>query len=203
MTIITWITTVVAPLIVLEIKDLAPWIARQIVRFGARLIMDRTHAARYKEEWLAGIDDWPGPLTKIVGAVILVVFVVPRLNYLIFDLFWQRKIGVPITIALTLRNLRSTLSINFVLRLGAPPAKRQQAHEFNRVLATACRWVRGAGNVESREEALQMLGDLVNDPPPWVVLKRSAKHDFKKLTDALERRDVLWSSGEGGEQITQ
>lgn len=196
-----FIMFVVIPLIKDEIMELAPWIARQIVRFGARLIMNRALSARYKEEWLAEIEGWPGKVTKIVSVFGLVVFAVPKFNYLLFDLFWQRKIGVPITIVLNLRNLRRILSINLGFRLGSPPAKRRQAHEFNRALATVCRWVR-SGDVEKRNEALQLLGDLVNDPPPWVVpsvLKRFATHDFKKLTEALERRDATWNSGEGGE----
>lgn len=183
------------PLILAELVELAPLLAHWIVRFGARLIMNRTLADRYKEEWLAGISDRPGRLTKLVSAFGLVVLVVPKINYLLFDLLWQRKIGAPVAIACSTRILRNCYSINFFMRLAAPTSEnRQSALEFNRTLTIMCRWVRD-GNMEQRRHTLKELGYLVDNPPPWVAVSssyatRQGKRALNDLAEALEQRDV-------------
>lgn len=195
MKILAWFaTTVVIPLILVELVELAPLLARWIVKFGARLIMNRTLADRYKEEWLADIDDRPGKLTKLVSAFGLVVLVVPKINYLLFDLLWQRKVGAPVAIAVNLRILRTWYSVDPFTRRGAPtPENRQWALEFNRVLAATCRWVRD-GNTEQCRHALEELSFLVDNPLPLTpassLATRHGKRALKDLAEALERRDA-------------
>ncbi|TDC81353.1 hypothetical protein E1193_15070 [Micromonospora sp. KC606] len=61
---------VILGLLVNEITDISPWIARRLVRWSAyRWTTDPEIAAGYAEEWEALIDDRPGKLFKLLTAV--------------------------------------------------------------------------------------------------------------------------------------
>lgn len=59
--------------VVNEAVDISPWLARKLVRWSARRIADASMAARYEEEWLAGLDGRPGKLLQLFSAISIVV----------------------------------------------------------------------------------------------------------------------------------
>jgi GAF domain len=71
---------VLVPLIVSEAGDLAPSLARWLLRWGARRIGQADKARRYEEEWLADLERVPGKLTKLAHACGVLAISVPRLR---------------------------------------------------------------------------------------------------------------------------
>lgn len=79
MTILGWVLlSLVVPLVLNEVGELSPWIARRLSRLCACLIPDVRTAMQYAEEWPAGLEDVPGKLTRLFAALSLAVQVVPR-----------------------------------------------------------------------------------------------------------------------------
>ena len=77
--VILWvvISAVVLPLALSELGEIAPWAARRLLTWGARRLPGRQQSERYREEWLAGIEEVPGKLTKLAKAVSIVCCMVP------------------------------------------------------------------------------------------------------------------------------
>jgi hypothetical protein len=75
------VTAIVLPLIVAEIGEVSPWLARRVLQLGAKCIGNPKRAERYAEEWLAGIEETPGKLTKLFTALGLVLSAVPSLHW--------------------------------------------------------------------------------------------------------------------------
>lgn len=75
-----FLLAVVVPLLVGEAADLAPSLARWLLRWGARRIGPADQASRYEEEWLADLDRVPGKATKLAHACGVVALSVPRLR---------------------------------------------------------------------------------------------------------------------------
>jgi GAF domain len=71
---------IVVPLLVSEAGDLAPFLARQLLGWGARRIGDADQARRYAEEWLADLERVPGKVTKLAHACGVLALSVPRLR---------------------------------------------------------------------------------------------------------------------------
>jgi hypothetical protein len=71
---------VFVPLLVSEAGDLAPSLARWLLRWGAGQIGQAEKAKRYEEEWLADLERVPGKVTKVAHACGVVAFSVPRLR---------------------------------------------------------------------------------------------------------------------------
>jgi hypothetical protein len=71
---------VLVPLVVSEAGDLAPSLARWLLRWGARHIGDEDKARRHEEEWLADLERVPGKVTKLAHAFCVVALSVPRLR---------------------------------------------------------------------------------------------------------------------------
>jgi GAF domain len=71
---------VLVPLLVSEAGDLAPSLARWLLRWGARHIGQVDQASRYEEEWLADLERVPGKVTKLAHACGVVALSVPRLR---------------------------------------------------------------------------------------------------------------------------
>jgi hypothetical protein len=71
---------VLVPLIVSEAGDLAPSLARWLLRWGARRIGEADKARRYEEEWLADLERVPGQVTKLAHACGVLALSVPRLR---------------------------------------------------------------------------------------------------------------------------
>jgi hypothetical protein len=71
---------VLVPLIVSEAGDLAPSLARWLLRWGSRRIDHGDRAGRYEEEWLADLERVPGKVTKLAHACGVVALSVPRLR---------------------------------------------------------------------------------------------------------------------------
>lgn len=74
------VTAIILPLVVGEFSELAPWVARKLLAWGARQLPTQEQSQRYQEEWLAGIDDVPGKLVKLAKALSIVCYTVPMLN---------------------------------------------------------------------------------------------------------------------------
>ncbi|MFI6547173.1 hypothetical protein ACIBO9_28385 [Streptomyces prunicolor] len=51
-----------------ECTEISPWLARRILRFGARLLGTPEAAERYEAEWVALLDERPGKLLKLFFA---------------------------------------------------------------------------------------------------------------------------------------
>ncbi len=62
-------TVILLPLVLAEVGEISPWLARWVLRWGAKCIGDRDATERYTEEWLAGIEDTPGKITKASDGV--------------------------------------------------------------------------------------------------------------------------------------
>jgi hypothetical protein len=71
---------VLIPLAVNEMGDLAPSLARWLLRWGAKRIGRADQAERYEEEWLADLERVPGKLTKLMRACSILVWSVPPLR---------------------------------------------------------------------------------------------------------------------------
>jgi hypothetical protein len=80
MVVLVAILGLVVSLLINEVGDVAPWLARQLLCWGARQLGSSDRAARYTEEWLANLEHIPGKLTKLGHAVGVVVLGVPRLR---------------------------------------------------------------------------------------------------------------------------
>ena len=82
-----WILVgVVLPLALNEVSEVAPSLAKWILRSGARLIPDPIERVICEQEWLAALPETPGKLIKVIDAVSVVVVTVPRM--------W-RRFGMP------------------------------------------------------------------------------------------------------------
>lgn len=71
---------VLVPVLVGEARDLAPFLAAWLLRWGARHVGQAGQARRYEEEWLADLGRVPGKATKLVHACSVVALSVPRLR---------------------------------------------------------------------------------------------------------------------------
>ena len=71
---------VLVPILVGESRDLAPSLARWLLRWGARRIGQAGLASRYEEEWLADLERVPGKAAKLVHACVVLALSVPRLR---------------------------------------------------------------------------------------------------------------------------
>jgi GAF domain len=71
---------VLVPLVVGEAGDLAPSLARWLLRWGARRTGQDDKARRYEEEWLADLERVPGKITKLAHTCGVLAFSVPRLR---------------------------------------------------------------------------------------------------------------------------
>jgi hypothetical protein len=69
---------VIVGLLIAEMADLAPWAARRIVVWAARLWPDPQRSTELVEEWPALIDDCPGRLTKLFVALNFAMHAVAR-----------------------------------------------------------------------------------------------------------------------------
>jgi hypothetical protein len=192
---LAWVaSSVVLPLVVAEVTELGPWLARQVIKLGARLVVPRTRAARLEEEWLAGVEDWPGKLTKLVRAVWLVLLAVPKINYDYFDLWWQRHIGAPVGIRAMSASLRISLHASWPVRVCVEPQERRHLKEFNQVLAIVFRMVRSP-DATHRAAALELIEALIKDPPWWVrdlpsPYQALHRHEFARLAECVQLRHV-------------
>jgi hypothetical protein len=75
------ITVIILPLLVGEFSELAPWTARKLLSWGAHQLPTQEQSERYQEEWLAGIEDVPGKLVKLIKALSIVCYTVPLINW--------------------------------------------------------------------------------------------------------------------------
>ncbi|HUN31234.1 MAG TPA: GAF domain-containing protein [Trebonia sp.] len=71
---------VMVPLLVGEARDLAPSLARWLLRWGARHAGQLDQAGRFEEEWLADLERVPGKMTKLAHACTVLALGVPRLR---------------------------------------------------------------------------------------------------------------------------
>jgi hypothetical protein len=71
---------VVIPALVNEMGELAPSLAQRLLRWGARRLGPE-FADRYEEQWLAELAEVQGKLTKLVWAIGIVLYGVPRMRW--------------------------------------------------------------------------------------------------------------------------
>lgn len=84
-TVTTWliVSSIVLPLLLSEFSEISPWAARRLLTWGSRRLPGNGLSERYREEWLAGIEEVPGKLTKLAKAVSIVCYMVPAMNWCI------------------------------------------------------------------------------------------------------------------------
>jgi hypothetical protein len=75
------VSVVVIPLALSEFSEISPWMAQRMLTWAARHVGDPRQAERYREEWLAGLQDVPGKLTKLVKAISISFYMVPIMNW--------------------------------------------------------------------------------------------------------------------------
>ncbi|GHE71405.1 ATP-binding protein [Streptomyces vinaceus] len=66
--VIAVVTAVVLPLLLTELGDWCPWLAKRLVQWTARRLGDAAVAERYSEEWLAELEEVPGKLSRLIVA---------------------------------------------------------------------------------------------------------------------------------------
>lgn len=71
---------IILPLALTEFGEVSPWLATKILRLGARFVGDNERRERYAEEWVAGIEATPGKLTKLLKALGICLYAVPRMR---------------------------------------------------------------------------------------------------------------------------
>lgn len=71
---------ILVPILVGEARDLAPSLARWLLRWGARRIGQADQTDRYEEEWLADLERVPGKVAKLAHACVVLALSVPRLR---------------------------------------------------------------------------------------------------------------------------
>jgi hypothetical protein len=71
---------VLIPLLVNEAGDLAPSVAKRLLRWGARRVGPADKAERYEEELSADLERVPGKVTKLVYVSYVLAWTVPRLR---------------------------------------------------------------------------------------------------------------------------
>jgi len=78
-----WILAMIfVPVVVAEITELSPWLARRCARFAARRLPTVRARERFAEEWCADLARVPGKFTKLCYAISLLLVAVPRLRAL-------------------------------------------------------------------------------------------------------------------------
>jgi hypothetical protein len=77
----TVVSLMVLPLMLSEFSEVSPWLARRLLSWAAGRLADKRKAERYREEWLAGLQDVPGKLTKLVKALSIVSYWVPVMHW--------------------------------------------------------------------------------------------------------------------------
>ncbi|MDN3239222.1 hypothetical protein [Glycomyces tritici] len=60
-----WIVLIVVPLLLSEFTELAPWLAKKLIRGSALLLRDEIATERFAEEWAAELETKPGKLVKL------------------------------------------------------------------------------------------------------------------------------------------
>lgn len=75
-----FLLAVIVPILVGEARDLAPFLAAWLLRWGARRVGHAGQACRYEEEWLADLERVPGKATKLAHACGVLILSVPRLR---------------------------------------------------------------------------------------------------------------------------
>ncbi len=60
-----WLALIVMPLLLSEFTELAPWLARKLIRVAALLLRDEFATERFAEEWAAELETKPGKLVKL------------------------------------------------------------------------------------------------------------------------------------------
>lgn len=69
MSVLLWLLGAIAvPLILGEATDVAPWVAKRLVRWAAGRIPERERP-RWEEEWLGELEEVPGRLSKLAWAL--------------------------------------------------------------------------------------------------------------------------------------
>jgi hypothetical protein len=81
MTVWVIISAVVLPLALSEFSEISPWAARHLLNWAAHRLGDPRACERYREEWLAGLNDVPGKLTKLLSALSIICYTVPVLHW--------------------------------------------------------------------------------------------------------------------------
>ncbi|MER6505937.1 hypothetical protein ABT158_03950 [Nonomuraea sp. NPDC001636] len=77
---LSWILMVIlAPLLVNEFGEVAPWLARKVIGLSARSIVHPVEREERRQEWLAALPEVPGKLVKLLDALSILLFVVPRM----------------------------------------------------------------------------------------------------------------------------
>jgi hypothetical protein len=62
------LVTVVLPLLLAEFTEVGPWLARRLIYRAARRLPG-PERSRWREEWLANLEDMPGKLTKLMWSL--------------------------------------------------------------------------------------------------------------------------------------
>jgi hypothetical protein len=92
---------IILPIALAETGELAPWLARRVLNWGAQRLGDQQTRERYGEEWCTDLERVPGKITKLGYAVTVVLLAVPRLRYRV----WRSEREVPGMRAASMRAL--------------------------------------------------------------------------------------------------
>lgn len=92
---------IILPIALAETGELAPWLARRCLSWGAQHLGDKQTRERYDEEWSTDLERVPGKITKLGYAVTVVLLAVPRLRYRV----WRSEREVPGMRAASMRAL--------------------------------------------------------------------------------------------------
>jgi hypothetical protein len=94
-TLLCWLlAAVVLPRLLAEFTELGPWLARMVVHRAAQRL-PRPERSRWREQWLADLEDIPGRLTKLAWALSIFLIGAGRMRRLLgapplSEVLWAR-----------------------------------------------------------------------------------------------------------------
>jgi hypothetical protein len=119
---IAWaiISALIIPLLLSEFSEVSPWMARRLLGWAARHVGDPRRAERYSEEWLAGLEDVPGKLTRLVKALSIVFYTVPVIHWRLKGAayLWPGRKLADSLLALTFPRIRQRLLEQRIMSYG-------------------------------------------------------------------------------------
>jgi hypothetical protein len=142
MTIWVVISAILIPLIISEFSEVSPWMAKRLLAWGARRMPTTSLAERYQEEWLAGIDEFPGRITKLAKAIGIVLYMIPAMNWRAnraVYLWPTRKVvyGLLSMVAPAQREKRWSRRVrNYAIYVGAPAGEKEATFSDARLLTS-------------------------------------------------------------------
>lgn len=196
-----FLLAVFVPLLVSEAGDLAPSLARWLIRWGARRVGQADQARRYEEEWLADLERVPGKVTKLAHACGVLAVSVPRLRAQFRRSSQGALLGFWGLLSEAERAALQALGRDTVFRAGDTVCA--EGDEATDVLVLTEGWVKIVSVTRKHREAVLALrgrGDIVGEPAGYRTAAVVAVSPVKALVVAHETFSLFLDSNPGADR---